>query len=252
MMPEGGQTAGRAPAWWRQAVQRYYRGRPEWIDGNQELAALIRAYIPLSSRILELGPGPQPTQTTALLRERADRLTGLDIDPEARSNRMLDGIEIYDGGRFPFGDGSFDAVVADYVLEHVRDPLSLCREVSRVLGPGGVFVFRTPNRWHYVGLSARWLSDRFAARLRRCGERGGRIYSKYYRMNTPRKVRRLLRSAGLEPLQLRLIEKEPSYAMTSRALFYVCMWYERVVNSTELLAGLRANMLCVARRGDSS
>lgn len=44
----------------------------------------------------------------------------------------------YDGGRFPFPDGSFDAVYASDVLGHVPDVRSWLAEIYRVLKPGGV------------------------------------------------------------------------------------------------------------------
>jgi hypothetical protein len=47
---------------------------------------------------------------------------------------------------------------------------------------------------------------------------------------------------------LRLIEKEPSYGMASPLFFYPMMAYERTVNATERLAGLRANFLVVLRK----
>lgn len=45
-----------------------------------------------------------------------------------------------------------------------------------------------------------------------------------------------------------LIEKEPSYGMSSKALFLMFLAYERLVNATDALAGLRANILGVLRR----
>jgi SAM-dependent methyltransferase len=42
-------------------------------------------------------------------------------------------------------DGSFDAVVAVEVLEHVDEDGRFLREVYRVLRPGGTFVMTTPN-----------------------------------------------------------------------------------------------------------
>ncbi len=57
---------------------------------------------------------------------------------------------------------------------------------------------------------------------------------------------------GFKITEMELIEKEPSYGMNSRALFFVFMVYERVVNSTEFFRGLRANILCVARKKDIS
>ncbi len=52
----------------------------------------------------------------------------------------------------PFGDATFDAVVACLVFEHIRDVDSAIAEVARVLRPGGRFLFflnhpllQTPN-----------------------------------------------------------------------------------------------------------
>ncbi|MHB8661690.1 MAG: class I SAM-dependent methyltransferase [Acidimicrobiales bacterium] len=55
-------------------------------------------------------------------------------------------------GRLPFGDRSFDAVVACLVFEHIDDVDTAIAELARVLQPGGRFVFflnhpllQTPN-----------------------------------------------------------------------------------------------------------
>ena len=47
----------------------------------------------------------------------------------------------------PFRSDSFDAVVADAVLEHVRDSGKMSAQVQRVLNPGGSFFFTTNNRF---------------------------------------------------------------------------------------------------------
>ena len=54
--------------------------------------------------------------------------------------------------------------------------------------------------------------------------------------------------AGLDVLLLRMVEKEPSYGMSSPVLFVLFAAYERVVNSTERLAVLRANIFCVLKK----
>jgi 2-polyprenyl-6-hydroxyphenyl methylase/3-demethylubiquinone-9 3-methyltransferase len=50
------------------------------------------------------------------------------------------------GESLPFADASFDIVACCDVLEHVRDLGQVVREVSRILKPGGIFMFDTVNR----------------------------------------------------------------------------------------------------------
>jgi len=45
----------------------------------------------------------------------------------------------------PFPDSGFDYVVCLEVIEHLDDPLALCRELRRVLRPGGRLLISTPN-----------------------------------------------------------------------------------------------------------
>jgi SAM-dependent methyltransferase len=48
------------------------------------------------------------------------------------------------GETLPFPDGSFDAVLAFEVVEHVEDDTGLLGEIARVSRPGGVLILSTP------------------------------------------------------------------------------------------------------------
>ncbi len=63
----------------------------------------------------------------------------------------------------PFADDTFDFVMSNQVLEHVRDPEAVVREVHRVLKPGGLFVAAFPvvETW-YEGHIGLYFGHRFA------------------------------------------------------------------------------------------
>ena len=63
--------------------------------------------------------------------------------------------------RFPFADATFGVCVSNYVVEHVENTREHLSEISRVLAPGGAYIFRTPNLYHYVGLAAHFTPHRF-------------------------------------------------------------------------------------------
>lgn len=45
----------------------------------------------------------------------------------------------------PYSNGYFDGVYISQVLEHLRTPVRVAREIGRVLAPGGVVYVETPN-----------------------------------------------------------------------------------------------------------
>jgi SAM-dependent methyltransferase len=225
---------------------RYYYSNPKFRDGTTTFHRLCRRYFRPGARVLEIGPGPE-NKTSNFLSSFVE-LIGVDVSMELRANPALAAAYRYDGRRLPFRDRSFDGCVSNYVIEHVADPEAHFREVARVLRPGGVYCFRTPNLWHYVTLGSRLLPHAFHLRwanwLRRL-DGAHEPYPTYYRLNTSAKVVRLAQAAGLEPVELEFIEAEPFYGRRHAALFYPMMLYERLVNATELLAPLRMNILAV-------
>jgi SAM-dependent methyltransferase len=69
------------------------------------------------------------------------------------------------GEALPFGDGSFDVVVCDNVVDHAGRPPVILAELARVLAPGGILYFtvnvhhrlysmvaRAHRRWTAVGI----------------------------------------------------------------------------------------------------
>ncbi len=237
--------------WQERYIDRYYRSRAGWVDGTTEFWEMIADRVGPAAWVLEFGCGPA-NQTSRYLASRFGCVDGLDIDQRAKTNTCLDEVHIYDGESWPLADSRYDAVVADYVLEHLARPGLATREIARVLRPGGTFMFRAPNLWHYVSMVSFLTPHGFhrlvANRLRGLPNGSVDPYPTHYRMNSRRSIRRLCRQAGLAELELRMVEKEPSYGRASRALFMLFMLYERWVNRFQALSGLRANVFGAYRK----
>ena len=55
---------------------------------------------------------------------------------------------VFDAGRIPYDEDSFDLVIANHVLFYCEDIPKVCKEVKRVLKPGGRFVCSTYGNDH--------------------------------------------------------------------------------------------------------
>jgi SAM-dependent methyltransferase len=72
---------------------------------------------------------------------KAPGAVGLDISADTQADVVHD----LDVLPYPFEDSSFDQVLMQDVLEHVRDPIRVVEELHRLLRPGGLLQLRTPH-----------------------------------------------------------------------------------------------------------
>jgi SAM-dependent methyltransferase len=88
-----------------------------------------------------------------VLNERGWRVTGVTIDPREQkaARRFCAAVHLGDleEGLPPGIVGTFDAVLASHVLEHLARPERLLHEVRQRLIPGGVLAVALPNIAHY-------------------------------------------------------------------------------------------------------
>lgn len=170
----------------------------------------------------------------------AARVCGVDLDPRVEQNPFLDEGRVADGQTLPYVDAMFDVVFSDNVLEHLADPETVLAEVARVLKPGGVFLFKTPNKRHYMPLISRFTPHGFHQWInRKRGRSEEDTFPTLYRANSRTDLRRLAARSGLEVDRLELIEGRPEYLRIHPLTYAAGLAYERLVNGLPFLCGFR-------------
>ncbi len=105
-------------------------------------------------KVLDLGSGEG--FGAAILAESAERVVGVDLDERtvehSKLNYAATNLEFHVGTAIdlsPYETGSFGAVVAFEIIEHVQEQEQVLAEVVRVLADDGILVISTPDRRLY-------------------------------------------------------------------------------------------------------
>ena len=201
---------------------RYRAMRPGWQASGDQLEALVRSYVTPQSCVLDLGCGRGGV--VELFWRDVKLAAGLDPDSPSLAEHRAPGMPILRGvgERLPFAGESFDLVVSLWVLEHLKEPLTVLSEVRRVLRPGGHFVFLTPNLrnplllLNRIGKALPLLQRRLVPRL--YGRHEADTFPVQYRANTAGAVRGLAAASGLEVAELRVVA-DPTYLAWNGFMF---------------------------------
>ena len=233
-------------------VNFFYNRKNGWIDGTTHFVNLLKDYCKPGAVVMDLGAGSGEGKPDFYsLRGRAGVVVGLDVDPDISKNVIIDSRVLGSAYSLPFKEESFDLIFADFVIEHIDDPDVFMGEIKRVVRKGGYFVFRTPNLYHYVPLVAMIVPVRFKsviANFVRNIDIEQKTFPVVYKLNTLKCLKTLSKQNGFIIENLKLIEKEPSYFMFNTFAFLLGVFYERVVNSTEMLSSFRSNIIGVFRK----
>jgi ubiquinone/menaquinone biosynthesis C-methylase UbiE len=125
-----------------QFVAKHYPGYSG--DVGVYFKKLLDTYITPGCSLLDVGCGRQ--SFGGEFYARAKTKVGIDLEAEAiKEHTDLDTVVCASIEAIPFPDNTFDVVIAQWVFEHVADAHKTVQEINRVLKPGGVFIYMTPN-----------------------------------------------------------------------------------------------------------
>ncbi len=187
------------------------------------------------------------------LAARSRHLVGIDMDLRGmKAHATIREAVFGDIARLPFDTGSFDIVTANMVVEHLEVPGCVLQEVHRVLRPGGLFVFHTPNRKAVMIRIARLLPQSLKNLLVRIldGRKEDDVFRTHYAMNTAAEITRQANAAGFEINEIRSVSTNAITALTG-PFSVVELCYLRMLDRHSRFSGLRSNLIATLKRTTS-
>lgn len=218
--------------------RHYYPGvEDNWDD--KEFRSFVLERLSGHDQLLDLGAGAGILPAMNF-RGHAARICGIDPDERVTTNPCLDEGRVGFGEQIPYPNETFDVVIADNVMEHLTSPEQVLSEVKRVLKPGGRFLFKTPNSWHYMPVIARLTPHKFHQWFNKLrGRNSTDTFPTVYLVNTPANVRRVAMKVGLTPILFSLLESRPEYMRVTLPTYVIGILYEQLVNALLFLAPFR-------------
>jgi ubiquinone/menaquinone biosynthesis C-methylase UbiE len=182
-------------------------------------AQTLRAALPGVRRWLDLGCGHQflpDWVQDASPTDVLDGITtvGIDLDLDAiRKHPDLKQRVIADIEHLPVASDTFDLVTANMVIEHVRQPELLFREVSRVMASGGSFLVHTPNVTGYTTRLARCVPSILRPAVARIlhDRHEEDVYPTHYRANSIAELERVALRCGLTVSELATVNSSAQF-----------------------------------------
>lgn len=155
---------------WDTIAEKFDVFLPQLAPVGEELLRAL-AVAP-GDRVLDLASGTGEPALTLARRQPHARITGTDAAEgmvraarKKAAEQRLENLDfrVMPAERLDFADAGFDKVLCRFGLMLFEDPLAACREIHRVLRPGGAFalaVWSTPETMTTMQWAARAFRDR--------------------------------------------------------------------------------------------
>lgn len=197
-------------------------------DGSIDFYSRIQCLIKNDSRVLDFGAGRGAwsddesyfRKETRTLKGKVEKLYACDVDKAVSLNKNVDEILEIKDGKVDAPNEYFDIIIADYVLEHIKDPILFRNEIDRLLKPGGWFCARTPHKYCLISIFASIIKNKFHKSILKFVQPKRSeidVFPTFYRLNTLYEVEKYFPSYIDKSF---IFRTEPSYFFGNKFIYY--------------------------------
>jgi len=213
--------------------EQYRQERPGWQPATELYANLVHDNLESKSFLLDLGCGRGGL--VEQLGHPLDRAIGLDPDwPSLVEHRLASERPPFSrvagiSQNLPFSGNCFDLIFSSWILEHLSQPADDFGQIGRVLRPGGVFVFITPNARHPLAglnrLFGRFSQVQDMILPKFYGRSPADAFPAFYRANSRTDLERLAQEGNMKLTQLHAVA-DPTYLAFTPSLYRLACWLD--------------------------
>jgi len=230
----------------------YYRltNRPHHFE---HYCRLVRQAVADTDTVVHLGSGKVWLGDICNAPLAGKKVYAVDPDPETLAQNPAQDRICASGEAIPLESGSVGAVVCEYVVEHLTNPIEVLQEIHRILAPGGRFIFVTPNAWSYSAIVTRLTPQSFhnhflAKLLATGGSTNDKPYPTQFRMNTRSAIQRIAAVAGLRVREIHSGVDHPTYTYPFPVLHQIATAWHLILDKVDLLDPLRITWVVVLEK----
>lgn len=198
-------------------------------DGTIDFYSRINCLINKESLVLDFGAGRGAwaedkslfRKKTRCLKGKVKKVYACDIDKAIYLNKNIEEIIDMNDGKVIFPNEKIDLIIADYVLEHIENPIEFFKEIDRLLKPGGWFCARTPHQYNLISIFAKIIKNKSHSNILKFVQPQRNeidVFPTYYRLNTLKKLKKLFKNYSDKSF---IYRSEPSYFFGKRSIFYL-------------------------------
>jgi ubiquinone/menaquinone biosynthesis C-methylase UbiE len=147
---------------------------------------------------------------------KVNKVIGFDYDFESLKKHRSIKLRVRgDIVSLPFNDNIFDLVTANMVVEHLKEPQKQLIEIYRILKPGGLFIFHTPNLFGYSTFPNKFITGRVRKRLIYFLQERAEddVFETHYKMNTICDIETLVNKTKFEIINIETIVSSAQFFM---------------------------------------
>ena len=208
------------------------------LDGTIEFYGRINSILKASDSVLDLGAGRGAwysldncsyRREIRDLKKKVKYLVGIDVDDAVLEYPTTHNNIIMTLGKIPLENNSMNIVIADWVLEHIRNTTEFTLEIDRVLKPGGIFCARTPHKFKYVSLIANLIKNKYHSKLLKFIQPQRKkedTFPTAFKLNTLKSVQEKFNKYDNFSY---LYASHPSYYANNKLLFNFFSWLHKIL-----------------------
>ena len=207
-------------------------------DGTVDFYGRVNSILRSDMTVLDLGAGRAAwfeddkcdyKRNLRHIKNKVTKLIAVDVDQAVFENKSSHECLLMEDDRIPLEDNSVDLIIADYVLEHIQEPMIFAIEVDRVLKNGGYFCARTPHKWNYVSIFARLIENSkhsFVLKFVQPFRKEVDIFPTAYLMNSSSDIESFFIGYRNKTF---IYRSEPSYFFGSKFIYNVQYFIHRIL-----------------------